>query len=468
MLNVILAKGDGIGPEISESLLSIFNARQVPINFEEIKIGEQLYLSGHTSGIDEAAWDAINRNTIMLKAPITTPRGKGYKSINVTLRKSLGLYANVRPVSSWHPILQGKKQTDVIIFRENEEDLYAGIEHRQTAEVTQCLKLITRTGCERIIRYAFEYANAHGRKKVTCMAKENIMKITDGLFVTVFNEIKEEYPEIHSESQIIDIGSAKIAAYPELYDVIVTPNLYGDIVSDIAAEVSGCVGISPSYNVGNNFTMYEAIHGSAPDIAGKGIANPSAFLLSGIHMLSHNGLVEEAQDIQNAWVKTIEEGQTTGDMGGSLNTKQFTDAIISNLGKAPQNEFKIKSQKIIIPKLEGKGRIEVKKELVGVDIFVDSVGHIDCISAKLLQMAGEFKLQMVTNRGVTVYPRFNESTSCADHWRCRFQKTDGRLATPKEIVGLISRIVDYGLDVIKTENLYNFDGVAGYSLGQGQ
>ena len=280
-VKVVLAKGDGIGPEIMNATLRILDAAGANIEPEYIEVGEKAYLSGNTSGIHQDAWDAIHRNKIILKAPITTPQGKGYKSLNVTLRKSLGLFANVRPVASLHPFVKTHfPEMDVVIIRENEEDLYAGIEHRQTQDVIQCLKLITRPGCERIIRYAFEYAKAYGRKKVTCMVKDNIMKLTDGLFHKVFDEIAAEYPEIQKDTQIIDIGSARLAARPQDYDVIVTSNLYGDIISDIAAEIAGSVGLAGSANIGKNVAMFEAIHGSAPDIAGQGVANPLATIMS--------------------------------------------------------------------------------------------------------------------------------------------------------------------------------------------
>jgi isocitrate dehydrogenase len=278
-IKVAVAHGDGIGPEIMDATLKILIASGANIETELIEVGEKVYLSGNSAGIEDKTWDIISRNKIILKAPITTPQGKGYKSLNVTLRKSLGLYSNVRPVSALHPYVQTNfPKMDVVIVRENEEDLYAGIEHQQTEDVVQCLKLITRPGCEKIIRYAFEYAQAYGRKKVTCMVKDNIMKLTDGLFHQVFDEISPEYPNIKSETQIIDIGAARLAANPENYDVIVTSNLYGDIISDIAAEIAGSVGMAGSANIGTNVAMFEAIHGSAPDISGQNIANPSGLI----------------------------------------------------------------------------------------------------------------------------------------------------------------------------------------------
>ena len=312
---VAVAFGDGIGPAIMEATLRILEAARVPILPERIEIGEKVYLSGVTSGIEPGAWDVLRRTRVFLKAPITTPQGGGYKSLNVTTRKTLGLYANVRPCRSFHPFVQSRHPgMDVTIIRENEEDTYAGIEHQQTPEVTQCLKLISRPGCERIVRYAFEYAKRAGRRRVTCMVKDNIMKLTDGLFRRCFEEEAARHPEIESDVMIIDIGTARIADTPGTFDVVVLPNLYGDIVSDVVAQLTGSVGIAGSANIGDDFAMFEAIHGSAPDIAGKGIANPSALIQGALQMLVHLGMTAHANLIQNAWLKTLEDGITTGDL----------------------------------------------------------------------------------------------------------------------------------------------------------
>jgi len=288
MNRITIAKGDGIGPEIMEATLKVLMAAGARFEIDEIEVGEKVYLSGNSAGIAKDAWDIIRRNKIFLKAPITTPQGGGYKSLNVTTRKFLGLYANVRPCVSFHPFVQTKHPVmDLVIIRENEEDLYAGIEHQQTDEVVQCLKLISRPGCEKIVRYAFEYARQHGRKKVTCFTKDNIMKQTDGLFHKVFDEIAAEYSEIINEHWIIDIGAAKMADTPEAFDVIVMPNLYGDVLSDVAAQIAGSVGLAGSANIGEECAMFEAIHGSAPRIAGQNKANPSGLLQGAILMLMH-------------------------------------------------------------------------------------------------------------------------------------------------------------------------------------
>src|SRR5574343_341453 len=309
MKKITIAKGDGIGPEIMDATLRILFSAGAKIETEEIEIGEKTYLAGNTSGIDSAAWDIIRENKIFLKSPITTPQGGGYKSLNVTTRKFLGLYSNVRPCISYHPYVETKHpKMDIVIIRENEEDLYAGIEHQQTDEVVQCLKLISRPGCEKIIRYAFEYARQQKRKKVSCFTKDNIMKQTDGLFHKIFKEIGAEYPEIAQDHWIIDIGAAKVADSPELFDVIVLPNLYGDILSDIAAEITGSVGLAGSSNIGEECAMFEAIHGSAPNIANTNTANPSGLLQGALLMLTHIRQTKVAENIQNAWLKTLEDG----------------------------------------------------------------------------------------------------------------------------------------------------------------
>lgn len=471
---VAVAAGDGIGPEITHAVLTILEAAQVPLTFTPITVGEACYRQGLTSGIGPDAWEAIAATGVLLKGPITTPRGGGWKSLNVTMRKTLGLYANVRPVSSWSPLLGDRPHVDLTVIRENEEDLYAGIEHQQTPEVVQCLKLITRTGCERIARYAFAYARANGRKRVTCMVKDNIMKLTDGMFRRVFEEVAAEYPEIDHDSQIIDIGAARLATRPHEYDVILAPNLYGDILSDIAAEVAGSVGIAPSANIGDGATMFEAIHGSAPDIAGQGIANPSGMLLAACQMLQHLGYHDYAARIQNAWMRTLEKGLRTADLAKgtpSLSTMAFAEAVISHLGQQPQGRAPAKptGAAVSIPRLDGQRAGSCKKELVGVDIFVEARGDAGSVASSLLPLAGgAMPLQMITNRGVMVWPKGNPHTACSDHWRCRFHKHDGRLSTAAEVAALISRLVAGGIEVIKSENLYNFDGQAGYSLGQGQ
>lgn len=478
MHRITIAKGDGIGPEIMEATLDILRSAGAPLAFEEIEIGEKVYLSGNTSGISTEAWDTIRHNKVFLKAPITTPQGGGYKSLNVTTRKMLGLYSNVRPCRSLHPFIATRHPgMDVVIIRENEEDLYAGIEHQQTDEVVQCLKLISRPGCEKIVRYAFEYARQQGRKKVTCFTKDNIMKQTDGLFRKVFNEIATEYPEIASEHWIIDIGAAKLADTPETFDVIVTPNLYGDVVSDIAAQITGSVGLAGSANIGEECAMFEAIHGSAPDIAGKDLANPSGLLQAAVMMLNHLGETAVAEQIQNAWLRTLEEGIHTADIyreGVStlkVGTRAFAEAVIHNLGKKPEQLKPAASAGSLMLNLPRYQRKQpAQKKLEGVDVFVHWAGYdANELAEKLHRMeAGKLRLTMITNRGIKVWPNGFKETFCTDHWRCRFQPTDGEQLSNKHILELLAHAVQDDIDTIKTENLYSFDGRPAYSLGQGQ
>src|SRR5881398_3563879 len=339
---ITVAHGDGIGPEIMKAALHILKEAGAKLELEKIEIGEKVYLSGNTSGIDPSAWDSLRSTRVFLKAPITTPQGGGYKSLNVTVRKTLGLYANVRPCVAYHPFVDTRHPgMDLVIVRENEEDLYAGIEYRQTDQVMQCLKIISRPGSERIVRYAFEYARRHNRTKVTCFTKDNIMKFTDGLFHQIFDEIAPEYPEIEAEHWIVDIGAAKMADTPEAFDVIVMPNLYGDILSDVAAQIAGSVGLAGSANVGDKCAMFEAIHGSAPRRAGQNLANPSGLLLGAVLMLVHIDQPEAAELIHNAWLRSIEDGVHTYDIykpGTSkekLGTKEFADAVIARLDQEP-------------------------------------------------------------------------------------------------------------------------------------
>ena len=482
-LQIPVAEGDGIGPEIMSATLAILKAADPNLDFKKVTVGLKAYESGLMSGIGEDTWKALEEHKVILKGPITTPQGGGYKSVNVTLRKTLGLYANLRPCVSYHPYVSAlQPKMDVVIVRENEEDTYAGIEHRQSTEVYQCLKLITRPGCERIVRYAFEYARAHGRRKVTCMSKDNIMKLTDGLFHKVFDEIALQYPEIENNHMIIDIGTARIASRPSDFDVVVTLNLYGDILSDVAAEVAGSIGLAGSSNIGHDCAMFEAVHGSAPDIAGKDIANPSGLLLSAVMMLVHLGRAKPATHIHNAWLKVLEEGLHTADIykqgisRQKLGTRAFAEAIIERLGQKPEKIAAVdypdyEPVSLMHPEAMMCAPSTVTKTLVGVDVFLnwDEAGrNADVLGSALSTLAGpEFRLALITNRGVKVWPNGNPQTLRTDHWRCRFPMTQAHNDT-RAISLLLMRLAEAGFDAVKTENLYEFDGVRGYSQAQGE
>lgn len=484
---ITVAKGDGIGPEIMDATLHILKEAGARIDIEEIEIGEKVYLSGNSAGIAPESWDSLRSTKVFLKAPITTPQGGGFKSLNVTVRKTLGLYANIRPCVSYHPFIKTKHPVmDVVIVRENEEDTYAGIEYRQSDMVEQCLKLITRPGCEKIVRYAFEYAVQNNRKKITAFIKDNIMKQTDGLFHRVFDEIAAEYPSIEADHWIVDIGAAKMADTPENFDVICMPNLYGDILSDVAAQIAGSVGLAGSANIGENISMFEAIHGSAPRRAGQNLANPSGLFLGAMMMLVHIKQPDIANLAHNAWLKTIEDGVHTYDIfkdGVSkekVGTKEFAEAVVARLGQKPETLKAVEYKEVAeIAEADKKPiysiRTPQKKELQGVDVFIswwngEFYGAGNAVGAELEKLNGDgVKLVMVSNRGTKVYPNGLPDTFCVDHWRCRFMSENkGENITQEQIISLLSRFNAAGLDVIKTENLYNFDGAPGYSLGQGQ
>jgi isocitrate dehydrogenase len=472
---ITVAYGDGIGPEIMKATLDIIQAGGAELDIDVIEIGEQLYLKGINTGIEPSAWDSLRRTKIFLKAPITTPQGGGYKSLNVTARKVLGLYANVRPCVSYYPYVATKHPVmDVVIVRENEEDLYAGIEHRQTDQVYQTLKLISRPGSEKIVRYAFEYARVNGRKKVTCFMKDNIMKLTDGLFHKVFDEIATEYPDITADHWIVDIGAAKMADTPENFDVIVMPNLYGDILSDVAAQIAGSVGLAGSANIGEHASMFEAIHGSAPRRAGQNVANPSGLLLGAVQMLVHIGQTDAADKVHNAWLKTLEDGVHTYDIfkeGTSkekVGTSQFAEAVIARLGQKPEKLKHADYSKAVEPMKLGftpKSLYRAKKELIGIDIFLHyTEGDANKLGKTVEAFSsGNLKLSVISNRGVKVYPGGQPETFATDHWRCRFLGENNSPIEYKQALEVMGKISAAGYDVIKSENLCTFDGELGFS-----
>ncbi|MCB1067855.1 MAG: NADP-dependent isocitrate dehydrogenase [Simkania sp.] len=472
---ITIAHGDGIGPEIMEATLKVLRASGAALDYREVEIGEKVYLAGHPTGIEDSTWETIRQTKAFLKAPITTPQGGGFKSLNVTIRTTLGLYANVRPCVSYHPFVATKHpEMDVVIVRENEEDLYSGIEYRQSPEVCESIKLISEPGSEKIIRYAFEYAKRNNRKKVTCFVKDNIMKLTDGLFHAVFNRVAKEYPNIESDHWIVDIGAAKLADTPELFDVVVMPNLYGDILSDVGAQIAGSVGLVGSANIGDHGAMFEAIHGSAPRRAGQNVANPSALMLASVLLLLHVGLKPEAEAIHNAWLKTIEDGVHTYDIfkdGVSkqkVGTKEFADAVAGNLGQKP-SELKAVSygeSKIEKEPVFKRTPINVKRKLVGIDVYIYSNLTLEEFEKNITSESyGEFKLEMISNRGARVYPGGMPETFCIDQWRVRFMHEG--LCTQEDLLDLLKSLIKGRWDIIKTEHLYEFDGEPGYSSPKG-
>jgi isocitrate dehydrogenase len=460
--------------------LHVLKEAGAALDIETIEIGEKVYLAGNSAGIEPQAWESLRRTRVFLKAPITTPQGGGFKSLNVTVRKSLGLYANVRPCVAYAPFVKTKHPgMDVVIVRENEEDLYAGIEYRQNDDVMQCLKLISRPGSEKIVRYAFEYARRHNRRKVTCFTKDNIMKLTDGLFHKVFDEIAAEYTDIENEHWIVDIGAAKLADTPEAFDTLVMPNLYGDILSDVAAQIAGSVGLAGSANIGEQGAMFEAIHGSAPRRAGQNLANPSGLLLGAVLMLVHINQPDVAERVHNAWLKTIEDGIHTYDIYAEgvsrekVGTHEFAEAVAARLGQKPA-QLKAVSYKAATIDNEKKAAAAAhrpaKKEIVGVDVFLDwKDGSAQQLGNRLKELSGDgLKLTMISNRGVKVYPQGLPETFCSHQWRCRFISEPNGAIKHEQIVNLLKRVADAGFDFTKTENLCAFDGQPGYSLSQGE
>ncbi len=478
-LPITIAPGDGIGPEIMQATLAILAAAGAQLAPEVVTIGESAYLSGEPTGIGAEAWASLARTKLLLKGPITTPQGGGYKSVNVTLRKTLGLFANIRPCRALHPVVPTRHpDLDVIIIRENEEDLYAGIEHQHTDEVVQCLKLISRPGTERIVRYGFDVAAAAGIDKVSCFTKDNIMKLTDGLFHRVFDEISALYPAIKTEHLIVDIGAARLADQPGRFKLIILPNLYGDILSDVAAEIAGSVGLAGSANIGSHGALFEAIHGSAPDIAGQDKANPSGLLCAAIMMLAQNGQTHIAARIEAAWLRTLEDGVHTPDIFAAdrsevcVGTQGFAEAVIARLGQQPQ-QFDLRLSQPLPAVPPPPARLpKADKSMDGVDLFVHwSDGTPDDL-AKAVQSAAHatpgLSLAVITNRGVKVWPNGRAETFCTDHWRCRFMLTPNASLSPALVPGLMQALAQAGLPAIKMEMLYRFNGTPGYTAAQGQ
>lgn len=495
MTNTItIAYGDGIGPEIMESTIEILKESKADLKFNIIEVGKNIYEKGFNSGLMPSAWEDLANTKVLLKAPITTPQGGGYKSLNVTMRKKLGLFANVRPIASFHPFISTKfPGMDVVIVRENEEDLYAGIEHRQTDQTYQCLKLVTRAGCEKIVRYAFDYAVANNRKKVSCFSKDNIMKMTDGIFHKVFNEIAAEYPQIENDHYIIDIGTARLAAKPEIFDVVVTMNLYGDIISDVVAETSGSVGLAGSANIGKDYAMFEAIHGSAPDIAGKDIANPTGLIHAATMMLIHIGQSEVANKIRNALYKTIEDGIHTADIYNAntskkkVGTKEFTKAVIANLGEKPSQlpvaNFTNNAKKTEISEVKSAYVPEIKS-LIGFDLFIDWQKEFSELLEVLKTMeSDELEVKMISAKGLLLWPLSDQ------HMMPNYNKgltvlrfigkgitgkssneiiNSEKSISHKSIIDMLGVLNEKKFDFVKYEGLYLFNGKCGYTSGQGE
>ena len=458
MTFVTLIEGDGIGPEICESVVAVFAAANVPIVWEKAVAG-LVAIEQFGNGVPPDTFASIKRNKLALKGPTTTPIGGGHKSVNVTIRKGLELYANVRLAKSMPAIETRFDGVNILIIRENVEDTYAGIEHFQTPNVAQCLKIITRQGSMAAIRYAFEEARKLERKKVTCVHKANIHKITDGLFLEVFRQVAAEYTDIEANDMIVDNCCMQLVSRPEQFDVLVLPNLYGDIVSDLCAGIVGGLGVAPGGNIGRTCAVFEAVHGSAPDIAGKGLANPTAILLSGVQMLQYMGHVGYAEMIQDALSATLAFGIKTRDLGGTASTEEFTNAVISNL-HSNHTIFEVNPE-VVATTFHALDVIDEVWQLHGSDVFIEHRGL-----PLPPESIGPFTLKMMSNRGTKVWPGELPDILLVDQFRCRYYSQTE--VQREDVLSLLSELTAQGLRWSHVELLHEAAGQARYSKAQGE
>lgn len=484
MTKIAVANGDGIGPEIMDAVLSIFKAAKVPLEYAFVDMGKWVFDKGYSNGMTPEAQQTIESLGILFKGPMETPKGKGVKSVNVTARKTWNTYANKRTFQTLHGVdtvfSKAGIPIDITIVRENIEDTYGGVEHLLTHDVALSRRFITRPGSMQVIRYAFEMAKKKGARRITCGHKANIMKLTDGLFLEVFYEVAKDYPELKADDVIVDDLCMKLVSRPDLFDVVVLTNLQGDIVSDLCAGLVGGLGFAPSANIGDHISIFEAVHGTAPDIAGKNIANPTALLLSSFGMLHHLGLMEAAIMMENALLYTLESGVHTGDFGDrstkSLSTKEFAAAIIANFGKLPAHNpkasianqpptpthFKLERN----PMLESE---ELREEvIVGVDMFIESNLQPAAIAEKCLAHTSDlFKLVTISNRGTQVWPKGSSYTNLVNQYTCRFESLGEVPLTQVDILELYKRLMQ-DFKVCSTELLNMWGDKKAYSLAQGQ
>ncbi|MFM2388089.1 MAG: hypothetical protein RL660_2846 [Bacteroidota bacterium] len=481
---IAVAKGDGIGPEIMDAVLSIFKANNVPLDYEVVDMGKWVFDKGFSNGMTPEAQATIENLGILLKGPMETPKGKGVKSVNVTARKTWNTYANKRVFQTLHGVdtvfSKAGIPIDITIVRENIEDTYGGIEHMLTHDVALCRRFITRPGSLQVIRYAFEMAVKKGARRITCGHKANIMKITDGLFLEEFYNVAKEYPQLKADDVIVDDLCMKLVVKPHEFDVVVLTNLQGDIVSDLCAGLVGGLGFAPSANIGDHICIFEAVHGTAPDIMGKNIANPTALLLSAIAMLRHLGLMHNAAEIENALLYTLENGVHTGDFGSketaSVGTTDFANAIIGNLGKTPQHGAKPMLPNTAVTQtafqLEKNPLImtaEMEEEqIVGVDFFVESATQPQVVADKCLTCEGDqYKLVTISNRGTQVWPKGSIYTNLVNQYRVRFESIDNKPLTQQDIMALYGKLIAE-FKVCSLELLNMWAGTKAYSLAQGQ
>jgi isocitrate dehydrogenase len=483
-MKIAVAKGDGIGPEIMDAVIDVFNAAKVPLEYDFVDMGKWVFDKGFSIGMTPAAKDSIEKLGILFKGPMETPKGKGVKSVNVTARKTWNTYANDRKFQTLSGVdtvfSKAGINIDLTIVRENIEDTYGGIEHMLTQDVALARRFITRGGSEQVIRYAFEMAQKKGAKRITCGHKANIMKLTDGLFLEVFNEIAKEYPNLKADDVIVDDLCMKLVSRPDLFDVVVLTNLQGDIVSDLCAGLVGGLGFAPSSNIGDHISIFEAVHGTAPDIAGKNIANPTSLLLSGLNMLRHLGMMEKAVMIENALLYTLESGVHTGDFGDksipSVNTTVFAQTIIDNFGKQPtQNpkpslkdfDFVPTNSAITKNPMLLSSKNEAHK-IVGADFFVETTLQPNELAAVAIkQEKDQLKLVTISNRGTQVWPTGSVFTNLVNQYRIRFETDASNPLTQSDILNLYAAL-SKDLQISSVEILSMWGDKKAYSLAQGQ
>lgn len=483
-MKIAVAKGDGIGPEIMDAVLKIFDANQTPLEYEFVEMGKWVFDKGFSNGMTPEAKATIEERGILFKGPMETPKGKGVKSVNVTARKTWNTYANKRVFQTLHGVdtvfSNAGIPIDITVVRENIEDTYGGIEHMLTHDVALSRRFITRPGSMQVIKYAFEMAKKKNAKRITCGHKANIMKITDGLFLECFYETAKDYPDLKADDVIVDDLCMKLVTRPDTFDVIVLTNLQGDIVSDLCAGLVGGLGFAPSANIGDHICIFEAVHGTAPDIAGKNIANPTALLLSGIAMLRHLGYMKNAAEIENALLYTLEQGIRTGDFGDkgkpALNTTSFAEAIISNFGKTPkvnakellpnmpvtQTVFKLEKNPMLVSK-------EMEEETIaGVDMFIESDEQPEIIALKCQRHGGvKFNIVSVSNRGTQVWPTGSVFTNLVNQYNVRFESIDDLPLNQQDIIGLYVSLSG-NFKICSLELLNKWGNKKAYSLAQGQ
>jgi isocitrate dehydrogenase len=484
MTKIAVATGDGIGPEIMNAVINVFNAAKVPLEYQYVEMGKWVFDKGYSNGMTPEAQQSIESLGILFKGPMETPKGKGVKSINVTARKTWNTYANNRTFQTLHGVdtvfSKAGIPIDLTIVRENIEDTYGGIEHMLTHDVALSRRFITRPGSMQVIKYAFEMARKKGTRRITCGHKANIMKITDGLFLDIFYEVAKDYPDLKADDVIVDDLCMKLVTRPDLFDVVVLTNLQGDIVSDLCAGLVGGLGFAPSANIGDHIAIFEAVHGTAPDIAGKNIANPTALLLSGLAMLRHLGLMQSAATIENALLYTLEQGVRTGDFGDrskpALNTTDFAECIIANFGKQPAQGARPNLPDApatpTVFKLERNPMMQENEmqdeQVTGVDIFIESAEQPNAVAEKCLKHTlSLFKLVTISNRGTQVWPKGSVFTNLVNQYACRFESVGEQSLTQTDLLELYKRLAnDFKICSIEVLNMW--DGKKAYSLAQGQ